>query len=158
MADKHTSRIMVDAWASMAMAMQEQAMQAVGRNQAALTEVMQTWASEAQRLVFPLPAEGLDQLPKPRELVDQGFEIAEQLLAAQRAFAQQLLEAAESAAAQTAAPAASAAAAAATAASRGSGSGEAAGTSAGDAAAGTATAEDGATTIKDAVKNVFRGS
>ncbi len=154
-----TTRAMVDAWSSMAMAIQEQAVQALGQSQVALVETTQAWATAAQRLASPPPAEVLDQLPRPSELIDRGFEIAEQILAAQRAFVRQLVEAAESAAVQTAGPAASAAAATATAASSGSGSGGAAGTVAGDAAAaGTAAAADGATTITETVKNVFRGS
>ena len=159
MADTNTSRTMIDAWASMAAAMQEQTMQAMGRSQAAVIEVVQAWASGAQRFASPPPAEVLDQLPKPSEVLDLGFEIAEQLLAAQHAFTRQLLEAAESAAAQAAAPAASAAAATTTAASSGSGSGGTAGPAAGEAAAaGTAAAASETRTITETVKNVIRGS
>ncbi len=79
--------------AEMAEKMTEQALSTINRSQQAVIEAVSTWAQSTQSMIPQPPSpEALQAMPKPSELVDRGFEIAEQLLAAQHAFAKKLME------------------------------------------------------------------
>lgn len=75
---------------------QEQVLDGVRRSQDSIVEAVQAWADAVKRLTPQLPnASKLgEQLPQPAELVDNAFDFAGQLLAAQRQFAHELLQAA----------------------------------------------------------------
>jgi hypothetical protein len=73
--------------------MTEQTLSTINRSQQAIIEAVSNWAQNTQKVIPQPPSpEALEAMPKPSELVDRGFEIAEQLLAAQRAFAKKLME------------------------------------------------------------------
>ena len=72
--------------------MGEQARSAVNRSQQAVTEALANWAVTTQAMMQPPTPQALQAMPKPTELVDRGFEIAEQLLKAQHSFATKLME------------------------------------------------------------------
>jgi hypothetical protein len=73
--------------------MTEQALTNLNRSQQAVIEAVSNWAQTAQTMIpSPPTPEALQATPKPTELVDRGFEIAEQLLAAQHSFAKKLME------------------------------------------------------------------
>ncbi len=79
--------------AEMTEKMTEQALSTINRSQQAVIEAVSTWAQSTQSMIPQPPSpEALQAMPKPSELVDRGFEIAEQLLAAQHAFAKKLME------------------------------------------------------------------
>jgi hypothetical protein len=79
--------------ADMTEKMTEQALSTINRSQQAVIEAVSTWAQSTQSMIpTPPSAESLEAMPKPTELVDRGFEIAEQLLAAQHSFAKKLME------------------------------------------------------------------
>ncbi len=83
----------MNALAEMTEKMTEQALSTINRSQQAVIEAVSTWAQSTQSMIpQPPSAEALQAMPKPSELVDRGFEIAEQLLAAQHAFAKKLME------------------------------------------------------------------
>ena len=91
--------------------MTEQARTAMDRSQQAVSEALANWALTTQTLLTQQPpASGAPgATPKPTELVDRGFEIAEQLLQAQHSFAKKLMESVQGPMADAAAKAASAA-------------------------------------------------
>jgi hypothetical protein len=79
--------------ADMTERMTEQALNTINRSQQAVIEAVSTWAQSTQSMIPQPPSpETLEAMPKPTELVDRGFEIAEQLLAAQHSFAKKLME------------------------------------------------------------------
>ncbi len=83
----------MNALAEMAEKMTEQALSTINRSQQAVIEAVSTWAQSTQSMIPQPPSpEALQAMPKPSELVDRGFEIAEQLLAAQHSFAKKLME------------------------------------------------------------------
>jgi hypothetical protein len=154
-----SGRAYLDAVTALTEAMQQQTMQAMTRNQDAVVEVVQAWVQSAQRLTAVPSPRTLDQLPKPSEVLDRGFEIAQQLLEAQHSFARKLVEAVQQPLVDTAAQAASAGAATVTAASAGTGAGGGTGTAAGAAAAaGTEAAADEGSGLTKTIKNAIRGS
>jgi hypothetical protein len=75
---------------------QEQILQTIGKSQDAVVDGIRAWSQAIEKIALPLPSNPLaDQLPKPADAVDAAFDLAEQLLAAQREFAHNLLGAAE---------------------------------------------------------------
>ncbi len=79
--------------AEMTEKMTEQTLSTINRSQQAVIEAVSNWAQSTQSAMPQPPSpEVLQAMPKPSELVDRGFEIAEQLLAAQHAFAKKLME------------------------------------------------------------------
>jgi hypothetical protein len=79
--------------AEMTEKMSEQALSTLNRSQQAVIEAVSTWAQSTHSMIpTPPSTEALEAMPKPTELVDRGFEIAEQLLAAQHNFAKKLIE------------------------------------------------------------------
>ena len=73
--------------------MTEQTMKMINRSQQAVIEAASNWAQSTSAMTLRPPSpEAQQAMPKPAELVDRGFEIAEQLLAAQHSFAKKLME------------------------------------------------------------------
>jgi hypothetical protein len=76
--------------------MQDQILTTVRMSQAAVVEALQTWASAVQSITPDLPDVNVpfaDKLPKPKELIASAYDFAEQLLASQRKFAEDVLQA-----------------------------------------------------------------
>lgn len=75
----------------------QQVLDAVKSNQAAVVDAVRTWAESVQKLIPDVDAAsvpGADALPSPADLVDRAYEFASELLAAQRDFTHELLAAA----------------------------------------------------------------
>lgn len=90
--------------------MKEKARGSVDRSQQAVVEAVQNWAQVTQSIMSTPPSPSTSEaMPKPTELVDRGFEIAEQLLAAQHSFAKKLMESVQGPMSEAAAKPASAA-------------------------------------------------
>jgi hypothetical protein len=76
-------------------AAQEQTLAAIRQSQQAVVEAVRTWANAVEKTLPDTPAVPFaDQLPTPQEIVQTSFEFAEQLLKAQRDFAESVLAAA----------------------------------------------------------------
>ena len=76
--------------------LQGEILKTVRKGQEAVVDVIQLWADAVQAIKPPLPEVGIpfaDKLPKPSELVSSAYDFAEQLLAAQRKFAEDVLHA-----------------------------------------------------------------
>ncbi len=76
---------------------QEEILCTVRKSQAAVVEAIQTWASAIQSITPALPELNVpfaEKLPKPQDLVANAYDFAEQLLASQRKFAEDVLSAA----------------------------------------------------------------
>jgi hypothetical protein len=76
--------------------MQGQVLEMIRRSQEAVTDAITTWADLVRSVTpsLPIPAVPLaDKLPKPTDLVANAYDFAEQLLATQRKFAEDVLEA-----------------------------------------------------------------
>jgi hypothetical protein len=68
----------------------------ISKSQAAVVEAIETWASAVQSIKPDLPDVNLpfaDKLPTPQDVVTSAYDFAEQLLASQRKFAEDLLKA-----------------------------------------------------------------
>jgi hypothetical protein len=68
----------------------------ITKSQAAVVDAIETWASAVQSIKPDLPAMSLpfaDKLPTPQDVVASAYNFAEQLLASQRKFAEDLLTA-----------------------------------------------------------------
>ena len=75
---------------------QEEILNTVRKSQAAVVEAIQTWASAIQSITPTLPEVNVpfaEKLPKPQDLVANAYDFAEQLLASQRKFAEDVLSA-----------------------------------------------------------------
>ena len=69
---------------------------AIKKSQAAVVDAIETWASAVQSIKPDLPQVNVpfaDKLPTPQDVVASAYDFAEQLLASQRAFAEDLLKA-----------------------------------------------------------------
>jgi hypothetical protein len=78
--------------------LQGEILKTVRKGQDAVVEAIQLWADAVQSIRPPLPEVGIpfaDKLPKPGELVAGTYDFIEQLLAAQRKFAEDVLHATE---------------------------------------------------------------
>ena len=82
---------------AMGQEVQGQILDAVRKSQDTVVEAIKTWADTVQAITPSLPAVPAvpftDKLPKPGELVASAYDFAEQLLASQRKFAEDVLEA-----------------------------------------------------------------
>ena len=68
----------------------------IRKSQAAVVDAIETWASAAQSIKPDLPQVNVpfaDKLPAPQDVVASAYDFAEQLLASQRKFAEDLLTA-----------------------------------------------------------------
>jgi hypothetical protein len=81
----------------MSQEVQGQILDAIHKSQETVVEAIKTWADTVQAITPSLPAVPAvplaDKLPKPGELVSSAYDFAEQLLASQRKFAEDVLEA-----------------------------------------------------------------
>jgi hypothetical protein len=76
-------------------------MNAITRSQAAVVDAIEKWAATVQSMKPELPEVNLpfadslniDRLPKPQDVVRNAYDFAEQLLANQRKFAEDVLKA-----------------------------------------------------------------
>ena len=74
---------------------QEQTLKSIRETQQAVVEAVRTWADAVEKTVPATPAMPFaEELPSPTEIVHSSFEFAEQLLKAQREFAENVLAAA----------------------------------------------------------------
>src|SRR5215471_12736592 len=76
--------------------LQDQILDTIHKSQEAVTDAIRTWAETVQSLTPSLPTLPVpfaDKLPKPGELVANAYDFAEQLLAAQRKFAEDVIAA-----------------------------------------------------------------
>ena len=75
--------------------LQTQTIDWVRKSQEVVIDVLRTWAGAVQSVTPSLPVPAVpfaDQLPKPGEVVADAFDFAAQLLAAQRKFAEDVIE------------------------------------------------------------------
>lgn len=76
--------------------MQGQVLDTIQKSQEAVTDAIRAWAETVQSLTPSLPTAptpDAGNLPKPSEVVADAYDFAEQLLAAQRKFAEDVLQA-----------------------------------------------------------------
>lgn len=76
--------------------LQGEILKTVRAGQDAVVDAIQLWADAVQSIKPPFPEVGIpfaDKLPKPGELVAGTYDFVEQLLAAQRKFAEDVLHA-----------------------------------------------------------------
>ena len=81
---------------TMGQELQGEILKTVRKSQDAVVDAIQMWADAVQSVKPQLPEVGIpfsDKLPKPSELVTGAYDFAEQLLAAQRKFAEDVLHA-----------------------------------------------------------------
>jgi hypothetical protein len=74
---------------------QEAALETVRQGQQAIVEAVKAWATAVEKAIPETPVIPYsDELPTPKEIVKTSFEFADQLLKAQREFAESILDAA----------------------------------------------------------------
>ena len=76
--------------------LQAQILETIRRSQETVVNAIKTWADSVQALTPSLPVPSVpfaDKLPKPGDLVANAYDFAEQLLASQRKFAEDVLSA-----------------------------------------------------------------
>jgi hypothetical protein len=82
---------------NMGQEIQDQILDAVRKSQETVVDAIKAWADTVQAITPSLPSAPAvpfaDKLPKPGELVANAYDFAEQLLASQRKFAEEVLEA-----------------------------------------------------------------
>ncbi len=77
-------------------ALEDQVLETVRQSQEAVVKAVKTWAEAGKSIVPDLPPLPFaDQLPNTVDIVENAFEFADKLLAAQRDFAAAVLEAAK---------------------------------------------------------------
>ena len=75
--------------------LQSQILDSIRKSQDAVVDALRTWAEAVHSLTPSLPVSAVpfaDKLPKPKDLVEDAFDFAAQLLAAQRKFAEDVLQ------------------------------------------------------------------
>jgi hypothetical protein len=78
--------------------MQDEFLSATRKSQEIVLQAIKTWVDSAQALTPKVPSVQLpfaDQLPKPEDVVSGTYDFAEQVLANQRRFAEEILKATE---------------------------------------------------------------
>ena len=76
--------------------MQDEFLSATRKSQEIVLEAIKTWVDSAQALTPKVPSVPLpfaDQLPKPEDVVSGTYDFAEQVLANQRHFAEEIMKA-----------------------------------------------------------------
>ena len=74
---------------------QEELLSAIRKSQDIVLQAVKAWVDSAQELTSKMPSVQLpfaDQLPKPEDIVSGTYDFAEQVLANQRKFAEEILE------------------------------------------------------------------
>jgi hypothetical protein len=75
---------------------EDQVLEAVKQGQEAIVKAVRTWADASKSLIPDLPPLPFaDQLPNTSDLVENAFAFVDKILASQREFASELLEAAK---------------------------------------------------------------
>ena len=75
--------------------LQAQILDSIRKSQDAVVDALRTWADAVHSVTPSLPVSAVpfaDKLPKPKDLVEDAFNFAAQLLAAQRKFAEDVLQ------------------------------------------------------------------
>ena len=86
-------------------ALEDQVLETVRQSQEAVVKAVKTWAEAGKSMVPDLPPLPFaDQLPNTVDIVENAFDFADKLLAAQRDFAAAVLEAARPVIGKTEAP------------------------------------------------------
>ena len=81
---------------STAQGLQDELLNAVRKSQETVVDAIKTWSETVQSITPKLPSvplPGADKLPKPEDLVAGAYDFAEQLLASQRKFAEEIVKA-----------------------------------------------------------------
>ena len=76
--------------------LQNEVLNTVRKGQESVIDAIKTWVETVQAITPKIPAVDLPfagQLPKPEEVVASAYDFAEQLLASQRRFAEEVLKA-----------------------------------------------------------------
>ena len=76
--------------------LQNEILSTVRKSQESVVDAIRTWVETIQSMTPKIPAVDLpfvDQLPKPEEVVASAYDFAEQLLASQRRFAEEVIKA-----------------------------------------------------------------
>jgi hypothetical protein len=76
--------------------LQDEILSTVRKGQESVVDAIRTWVETIQSMTPKVPAVDLpfaDQLPKPEEVVASAYDFAEQLLASQRRFAEEVIKA-----------------------------------------------------------------
>ena len=75
--------------------LQAQLLDSIRKGQDAVVDALRTWADAVHSVTPSLPVSAVpfaDKLPKPKDLVEDAFDFAAQLLSAQRKFAEDVLQ------------------------------------------------------------------
>ena len=76
--------------------LQNEVLNTVRKSQESVIDAIKTWVEAVQSITPKVPAVDMpfaDKLPKPAEVVASAYDFAEQLLAGQRKFAEEVLKA-----------------------------------------------------------------
>ena len=76
--------------------LQNEVLNTVRKSQESVIDAIKTWVETVQSITPNVPAVDMpfaDKLPKPEEVVANAYDFAEQLLAGQRKFAEEVLKA-----------------------------------------------------------------
>ena len=76
--------------------LQNEVLNTVRKSQEGVIDAIKTWVEAVQSITPKVPAVDMpfaDKLPKPAEVVASAYDFAEQLLASQRKFAEEVLKA-----------------------------------------------------------------
>ena len=76
--------------------LQEDFLNALRKSEETVVEAIKTWVETVQSIAPKVPSvqvPGADKLPKPQEVVASVYDFAEQLLATQRKFAEEVVKA-----------------------------------------------------------------
>jgi len=76
--------------------LQEEFLSAIQKSQDIVLQAIKTWVESAQAVTSKVPSVQLpfaDQMPKPADVVSGTYDFAEQVLANQRKFAEEILQA-----------------------------------------------------------------
>ena len=76
--------------------LQDEVLSTIKKSQAAVVDAIEAWARTVKSIKPDLPEVNVpfaDKLPKPEQVVANAYDFAEQLLAAQRKFAEDVLKA-----------------------------------------------------------------
>jgi len=76
--------------------LQNEVLSTVRKSQESVIDAIKTWVETVQSITPKVPAVDMpfgDKLPKPEEVVASAYDFAEQLLASQRRFAEEVIKA-----------------------------------------------------------------
>ena len=76
--------------------LQEEFLNAVRKSEETVIDAIKSWVESVQSIMPKVPSvqvPGADKLPKPEEVVASAYDFAEQLLATQRKFAEEVVKA-----------------------------------------------------------------